>query len=156
MNHSAAFTLIELLIVIVVGIILAGTVLPAAHTLDDQSVSADARVLASDLEFVQARAIATGQNHRILFDVDNDRYQVESPPGVLLDEPLTKRPWVRKLGGPSDGVDVITADFDGAAAVLFDPAGAPDDGGMIVLEKGEFQATIRVQNVTGYVELFLP
>lgn len=156
MNRAVGFTLIEILIVVVVGIILAGAVLPAAHTLDDQSVSADAKILAADLEFVQARAIATGQTHRILFDADADTYQVESPPGVVLDEPMTKRSWVRKLGGPSEGTDVITADFGGAAAVLFDPAGEPDEGGMIVLETGEFQATIRVQPVTGEVELYLP
>jgi hypothetical protein len=75
----------------------------------------------------------------------------------VLDEPLSKRPWLRELGGEANGgVDVVTADFDGAAAVLFDPAGSPDHGGMVVLEKGEFQATIRVQEVTGQVELFLP
>lgn len=157
MKRSAAFTLVELMIVIVVGMILAGVVLPSPHTFDDQAISADVRVLKADLEFAQARAIATGQNHRILFDKFNDSYQVESPPGVILEDPLRKRPWIRVLAErPLNGSDMVSCNFGGSSAVLFDGGGTPDSGGTVVYQLGAFQAVVSVAPVTGVVTLSLP
>jgi type II secretory pathway pseudopilin PulG len=155
--REGAFTLVELMILIVVGMILAGVALPAAHTFDDQEVSADLRVLRADLEFAQARAIATGQRHRILFDTNSDTYQVESPPGVVLDEPLRKQPWIRRLRErPLNGSDMVASSFGGASSVLFDGAGTPDSGGSVIYRLGAFQATATVAPVTGSVTLILP
>ena len=156
-RSSAAFTLVELMIIIVVGMIIAGVALPSAHTFDDQAVGADVRVLQTDLEFAQARAIATGQSHRILFDKAADTYQVESPPGVILEEPLRKRPWIRLLAErPLNGSDMVGSDFSGASSVLFDGAGTPDSGGTVTYRLGAFQAVVSVAPVTGVVTLTLP
>jgi len=149
--------LVEVMLVLVIGIIMAGVVMPSAHTLDDQRLGGTARVMESDLEFAQARAIATGQNHRVLFDLGQSdlpsSYQVESPPGVLIEEPLSRKPWVRTFG---DGTDIVSANFGGQLAVIFNGSGEPSDSGVVLLQLGEFQATVSVSAVTGAVTLELP
>ncbi len=153
---SRGFTLVELLIVLVVGMILAGTVIPAASTLDDQVLLADANVLVADLEFAQARAVATGQSHRILFDPDAESYTVESPPGTILDEPLSRRPWHRRLAEKGN-TGIGTVNFGGTNAILFDAAGTPDNGGNVRLAVSrEMQCLIEVAPVTGKVTLTIP
>lgn len=154
-SGERAFTLIEVMILIVIGIILASVALPAAHTLDDQRVAAVARILASDVEFAQARAMATGQAHRVLFQPLSNRYQVESPPGTLLDEPLAKIPWVRSISA-SQGVTLVSANFNGGAALVFDGAGRPQAGGTVIFQRTQFQAVLTVEAVTGRVSLTLP
>lgn len=155
MSGARGFTLVEIMIIIIVGIIIAGAALPAAHTFDDQIAIADARIMETDLMFAQARAVATGVDHRVLFDKDNDVYQIESPPGTVLDEPLTKKPWIRDLGGPGE-TDLINVDFNGGSALVFNGAGTPSAGGSAVIQVGDFQAVIDVDAVTGVVALTLP
>ncbi|MBI4881103.1 MAG: prepilin-type N-terminal cleavage/methylation domain-containing protein [Planctomycetes bacterium] len=156
-SRRAGFTLLELLIVIVVGMIIAGAAIPSAHTIDDRWVSADACILQADLEFAQARAIATGQSHRVLFAQDRNLYKVESPPGVLLEEPLSKKKWRRELAGADKaGTHITAVDFAGAAAVIFDAAGRPSASGSVTFELGEFKAVVTVEAVTGKVTLDLP
>ncbi|MFH0945519.1 MAG: GspH/FimT family pseudopilin [Planctomycetota bacterium] len=151
------FTLVEVMILIVVGMIIAGVAMPAANTFDDMGISADVRILQADLEFAQARAIATGQGHRVLFDLDDNTYQVESPPGVVLDEPLRKRPWIRDLNRlPHNGSVLTSCDFGGQRAVLFDGAGTPASGGQVTFELGSFSAKLNVAPVTGVVSTVLP
>lgn len=151
------FTLMEVLILIVIGMIIAGVAMPAVSSFDDMGVSADIRILQSDVEFAQARAIATGQSHRILFDMTNHRYQVESPPGVILDEPLGKRPWIRVLAkAPQNGSILSGCDFGGELAILFDGAGTPASGGFVSLQLGAFRGKLNVAPVTGVVSTLLP
>lgn len=154
---TRGFTLIEVMILLVIGIILAGAALPAPHTLDDQRLIGVARVLEADIGFAQARAIATGQNHRILFAVGGQgvasSYRVESPPGVLLDEPLSRKPWERVF---EDGTEIVSASFGGQLALLVDGAGEPANSGTVLLRNGPFEASATVLAVTGEVELTLP
>lgn len=157
MKREHGFTLVEVMLVILLGIIMAGVVLPSPHSLDDQRITGVARVMESDLEFAQARAIATGQNHRVLFSLGGDdllsSYQVESPPGVVIEEPLSRKPWVRNF---ESGTDIVSANFDGQLAVIFDGSGQPSAGGAVLLRLVEFDATVTIASVTGEVTLELP
>lgn len=151
------FTLIELMILVVIGIILANAAIPSSISLDDQRVAGQARVLGGDIEFARARAIATSQQHRILFELARDRYTVESPPGTVLLEPLTKKPWIRELSRPdTKSIDLVGANFDGTTAVSFDAAGRPSHPGSVVLNCGGNVATITVAEITGAVTIVLP
>jgi len=152
---TRGFTLVEMLLVVIVGMILAGVMVPNTPSLDDQVIVADANILAADLEFAQARAIATGQSHRVIFDVRKNTYSVESPPGNVLDQPLSRKPWVRDLTA-GRGTGIVAVSFAGKSAVIFDQAGTPDDGGTVDLAAGAFQAEIEVVAVTGDVLLTLP
>ncbi len=156
---EAGFTLVEVLLMILIGIILAGAALPNIGTLADLEVSADARVLAADMEFARARALATSQPHRLSFDTTLERYAVESPVGTPLLEPLGKQPWVRMLSpspGAGGGTDIVSADFAGAPHLDFDPAGRPLAAGTVVLHRGAFSASVSIAAVTGEVSLELP
>jgi type II secretory pathway pseudopilin PulG len=157
MTRHAGFTLVEIMIMVVIGIILASAAIPTSVSLSDQRVAADARVLGGDIEFARARAIATSQQHRILFDLANERYSVESPPGTVLEEPLSRKPWVRVLRtNPQAFTDLLDANFGGATALSIDAAGRPSAGGVVTLRRDSFIATITVTAITGAVDLTLP
>jgi type II secretory pathway pseudopilin PulG len=153
-SRSAGFTLLEVLLMVILGIILASVAMPSAHTFDDQRVASAARILGSDIEFARARALATSLHHRILVELHLDRYKVESPVGTPLLEPLTRKPWIRELA--THGIDITATDFNGFTALVFDPSGKPNSGGSFTFQKGTFRAVIKVAAVTGEVTLELP
>ncbi len=149
MTRARAFTLIEVLIMIVVGLIVAAAAVPSFVSLDDQRVIAAAHVLESDLEFARARAIGVSYTHRISFDVANEDYTVESPPGTLLLEPLSHESWRRELS--KDSIDIVSATFGVVQSVSFDAAGRPSVGGRVILRKKGFEVWVDVSDVTGEV-----
>lgn len=156
-DRFSGFTLVEVLIVMVVGLILAGVMVPSVSSLGDQRVAADVQVLAADLELVQARGIATGQLHRVLFDLQSSTYRIESPPGSILDEPLTKRPWVRVLSSASSqGSQIVALELGGDNALILGASGLPDSSVRVSMEVGAFQASVEMSDVTGEVTTQLP
>ncbi len=68
--------------------LLAAVALPNLRIARDRATREEARRLAADLELLRSRALATGVPHRIVFDLDASRWQLESwrsptpPPGV--------------------------------------------------------------------------
>lgn len=155
-RRPRGFTLVEVMIFIVIGLIVAAAAIPGASTLDDQRIAADAGILAADLEFVQTRALASNQQHRVVFSAVTHEYQVESPPGTVIDDPLTDDPWTRVLARGGIGSKIIDVSFNGATAVSFDPTGRPSSGGSITLRRGDFTATVTLTAITGDVTVTGP
>ncbi len=150
-KRARAFTLIEVLILIVVGLILAAAAIPSFVSLDDQKVTAAANVLEADLEYVRARSIGTALSHRLSFDAAAESYSVECPPGTLLNNPLTRKQWKRPL--TDSGVEIVSATFGTGTKVTFDGAGRPSVGGRVILKKGTFQIWVDIADVTGDVTI---
>lgn len=155
-RHARAFTLVEVMIFIVIGLIVAAAAIPGASTLDDQRIAADAGILAADLEFVQTRALASNQQHRIVFSTTTHEYEVQSPPGTVIEDPLTDAPWSRVLARGGIGTKLIDVSFNGATALSFDRSGRPSSGGSVTLRRGDFTATVTVTAITGDVTVTGP
>lgn len=155
-RRARAFTLVEVMIFIVIGLIVAAAAIPGASTLDDQRIAADAGILAADLEFVQTRALASNQQHRVVFSTITHEYQVEAPPGTVIDDPLTDAPWTRVLARGGVGSKLIDVSFNGATALSFDRTGRPSSGGSVTLRRGDFTATVTVTAITGDVTVTGP
>jgi prepilin-type N-terminal cleavage/methylation domain-containing protein len=72
-----AFTLLEMLAVILVMALLMGLVLPGLGAMRASAIRSEARTLATQLEFARQQAIVSGRAHRVLFEVDRGAYRVE-------------------------------------------------------------------------------
>lgn len=89
-----AFTLIEMLAVMVIFGLMAAIALPNLGLRSQRMLDEEARRLAGSIEFVRQRAVMTGIPHRIFFDLQRGAYQVESygPPAGLPGEAEPEEP----------------------------------------------------------------
>ena len=72
-----AFTLIEIIVVVLlIGIIMSITI-PRFIDLDDLHMKSQARRLSSLFRYVYSEAVTTGRSYRVCFDIDREAYWVE-------------------------------------------------------------------------------
>ncbi len=76
-RRGGAFTLIELLAVVLILGLVAGLVLPNLGLLSTLALGDQARHLAADLEFARQRTVMTGIRHRMLLDLDRGAWWLE-------------------------------------------------------------------------------
>jgi len=72
-----AFTLIELLAVVLLFGLLAGIAIPNLSLRSGQATRGAAADLAASLEFARQRAVVTGARHRVTLDLDDGSYRTE-------------------------------------------------------------------------------
>jgi prepilin-type N-terminal cleavage/methylation domain-containing protein len=75
-----AFTLIELLAVLLIMALVAGLTLPNLSLGAERVVLGEAQDVASLFAFARQRAVATALPHRVVFDLDEAAYWVEAQP----------------------------------------------------------------------------
>jgi prepilin-type N-terminal cleavage/methylation domain-containing protein len=158
--HAArsAFTLIELMAVVVILGVVSAIAVPLLGNNDDAKASSAARELTADLLYVQSCAIATGRTHYIAFDAAHGKYAVVDsvdPPHVIL-HPERQLPFEVEIGRAE-------IDFDGRTILAFDASGTPCtpteqglsplNAGTIVLTRGAARRTISVQPMTGEIRV---
>ncbi|RKY10372.1 MAG: hypothetical protein DRP65_06730 [Planctomycetota bacterium] len=160
-----AFTLIELIVVMVIIGIAALLAVPMIGSAADVQLRSAANMLAADLDYAKSMAIATQQNYSVVFDPDNDFYEVHDAGGTVIDHPI-KPGSDFKVDFRSDSrlsrVDIVSADFDSQTSVTFDYLGSPYSGtttanslnsGQISLQADSFTMTVTVEPMTGYVTI---
>jgi len=147
------YSLVELLTVVMVITISGAVVVPYILGADDSAALAGARMLASDLQYAQDSAIAMQTDVTVAVDVSNESYMLSNQSGALI-HPITKNTYATDFtaDGNLDGLDIVSA-FAGAGSVTFDPTGAPNRGGTIVLEAGDQTYHVTVSSVTGTVSI---
>lgn len=162
-----AFTLIELLAVILITAILAGVALPAVRNLADARSTGAARAIAQHLAFARERALNTGTRVWVVFNPGAESYEVlaelDGGAGLAdalpLADPVTGRGVGLTLGaGEFAGVGIASAQFGASSALGFDWLGAPldEDGvslnsdGAVTLDSG---ITIEVAALTGDIRI---
>ena len=79
-TNRQAFTLIELLAVLLIMGLVAGITLPNLSLRSERVVLGEAEHLAADLAFTRQRAVATGTPHRVVVDLDNAGWWIEAWP----------------------------------------------------------------------------
>jgi prepilin-type N-terminal cleavage/methylation domain-containing protein len=163
-SHSArAFTLVEVIMVVVIMAIAALLAIPMISSGADFQLRAAANIIAADLEYAKSLAITKQDNYSIIFDADNESYEMHDSNGDVVDDP------VRASGGIAvdfandsrfSQVDIETVSFDSTDTVIFDYLGVPYNGSSnplsssaIVLKAGDHTITVTVAPVTGYVTI---
>lgn len=129
-----AFTLVELLAVILAMAVLAALAVPSMNALGPQRRAAGARQVLRDLTFARDRATTTGITHWVSFSASANTYSllVENPasPGragaATITDPATQAPFLQRLNIN----DLVTCtlssvSFDSTVEVSFDRLGRP-------------------------------
>ncbi len=170
-RKRSAFTLVEVLIVLVIIGIAAAVIVPQMSSRDDLKAAAGARVVMSDLMYAQNLAITRQTYHYLVFDITNQRYSVVTSASMTtpIAHPVSKSPYTVVFGANgSPGVknmSIDAASFKGGGAsayatIGFDELGTPmvrtgsgpDEplsSGSISIRSGSHRLQISVEPYTG-------
>jgi len=164
---SRAFTLVEILMVVVIISIAAAVVVPHMLEIGSMGVQAASRMVIADVLFAQNDAIAHQEVRRIVFDPANNSYRMTDGSGQTL-----SMTW--QGGAQAEGnyiidfdedtrfanVDMVSAQFVNSqgldsTTLEFDPLGSPtgNAAGAITLNADEHTYRISVAPVTGKVTI---
>ena len=132
--------------VVAIMAILAAVAIPRmAETVSRYRLEAAKTRILNDLALAQRRARVTGTSRTVRFLPAQEAYRLpeeahlDNPSGVYRVQ-LWREPYE---------VDLVSADFDGDADLVFDGFGLPDSGGTVVIERGGYTATITVDANSG-------
>lgn len=137
---TTAFTLVEMLLVLVLIGMVSSLVVPRyANVIAQQQVDATARRIIMDLERARTDARFSSTAREVnFFPVDN-YYVIPNTPDP--DHPMTTEYRVDVDQEPYLA-NLVSAQFGGDANVLFDGYGEPDSGGTVVVQVGKYLRTI--------------
>lgn len=163
-RYGAAFTLIEIMVIVVILSIAALIAIPVFSGAGEMQLRAAADKLAADMEYAKSLAVTTQRNHKVIFNTNTESYEIRDASNNLVTDPVKKGSFI--VTYPSEGrlnkVGVRQVDFNGTATVQFNYTGAPLDANgnaltsahsTVVIEAGNHQITIKVEPVTGYISI---
>jgi len=161
-RSEKAFTLIELVVLIILVAILAFVFITKFSF--TQAKLTNARVkLTSDIRYVQALAIGRGGTFGVQFTPGSETYSLyEGSAATKIKDPLnpmTDFTVNYTTSREFSGVDIVSANFGGSQSLEFDWQGVPHSGGgsalssegSIVLQIGTTSTTVRIAAQTGRV-----
>ena len=145
-RDRAGFTLIEVLLVLGIIASVALIALPRyAASAERYRLDAAAQRVIADMAFARGRARASGVSVTVRFDTALDHYRLLDVPNVLngaasYTVELDQAPYEARIVSATfdDSEDAVELVGD----VIFDPWGAPDSGGAIVLTVGDRTRTL--------------
>lgn len=160
---ARAFTIIEILIVVVLLAIAGMLVVPMMSSAASIQIESAANIVAADLEYAKSMAISRGQNFSVVFDKAAEAYQIKDQAGGVIPHPV-KKGFNYVVDFRNDRrlnrVDIVDVNFDATSEVKFDYLGSPYNGtgaalnsGVISLQAAGITRTIRVEPVTGYISI---
>ncbi|MDD5459952.1 MAG: prepilin-type N-terminal cleavage/methylation domain-containing protein, partial [Phycisphaerae bacterium] len=85
-----AFTLVEIIVVVVILGIAAMLVIPMGSSAASVQIRSAANTIAADIEYAKSLAITKGAVHSVLFDEANESYSVLDNTGTVVGHPVKK------------------------------------------------------------------
>ncbi|MFP4354906.1 MAG: GspH/FimT family pseudopilin [Phycisphaerae bacterium] len=138
-RRNPAFSLVEMVMVIVIIAVLAGLATPRiSRAMVKYRAGRAARVVVSDLQRARAHALAEAKAVAIHFDLADSTIRIPSLPHP--DHPALR--YRNQLSAEPYRATIIEADFDSSPSVTFNGLGEPDSGGRVVVQCGDQQQTI--------------
>jgi prepilin-type N-terminal cleavage/methylation domain-containing protein len=153
----SAFTLVEILIVLVIAATLLAVAAPtASKTLEVTKANALAREIAADIRYGQVLAVKTGVRHRVSFWTGGHAYAVRYEDGgswTLCTHPITKKPWRYVIDDKNRyaGLTMRDSQFGSSDYLYWDKFGAPESGGTVTFTLGDTKRVVRVAPLSGKV-----
>jgi prepilin-type N-terminal cleavage/methylation domain-containing protein len=167
-----AFTLAEILVVVVVLGIAAALILPKIGNRDDLRATSMAREIMADLAYAQSRAVSTQTPTYVRFDMVNDRYDLLeqiAPSDVFMTHPVNLDNFRVPLGsGRTDDLKDVVLDqvtFDTHTVLMYDEMGAPHSydptsqtsaplaAGSVRIKSHSYTLTITIQPFSGELKV---
>jgi prepilin-type N-terminal cleavage/methylation domain-containing protein len=147
---TTAFTLVELVVVLVILACLAGIATPRyAASLNNYGASTAARRIVADLAYAQSLARTSGTARTVSFDQPNSQYQIV---GLTDPDKPSQTYTVSLAAAPYRGSLAAVSLMAGATAVTqvtFDKYGFPNAGGTITVQVGTVQMTATLNTTSG-------
>ena len=147
-RRRAAFSLIELLLVVSIISIVAAMAVPRyGQSVARYRAQCAARRVAADLALARSAAKAAGEERAVTFNTVAGSYTVS---GVRhLDHAL--QPYTVTLSDSPYHANLYYADFGGAPQAQFDMYGAAKWSGKVIVRVGEFEQTVAMSRDDGSV-----
>ena len=153
---KTAFTLIELMIVIVIIGIAAAMAVPMVSSAGSFQIRAAGNIVAADLEYAKSLAISRGRPYKVVFNPGAESYQIQEPNGTAVVPPGRKDTTRFGPGSQLNNVLIAGANFGGSQTVTFDYLGSPEGlstQGVVTLNAGGIIKTVTVEPVTGFISV---
>jgi prepilin-type N-terminal cleavage/methylation domain-containing protein len=169
-KFKCAFTLIEIVIVLIMLAIAAVLAAPMLGSASDMQLRSAANMIVAHIEYAKSMAITRQQNYSVVFDSDNESYEVRDQTGTVIENPQRSGSNLAIIF-PNDSrvnrVDIASADFDSDSSqtITFDYLGSPYSGpttasplnsGQITLQADTLTMIVNVEPVTGYTSIVSP
>src|SRR5262245_29762181 len=152
-----AFTLIELMVVIVLLVILTAMILPEMRgTFEDAVLRSTARKLVSAMNLAHSRAVTLQQLHRLVLDRTGGRFVVERAAHDGEGRRYVSLSDVPGGGGELDKRITIDVHKDGeedGGALSFYANGTADAGEIVLRDREGFQLALRINSITARVSV---
>lgn len=137
---SSAFSLIELIVVMVIAGILITVVIIKFTAVQSASDSLAASELVTHLNYIRNMAMNSERTAKVVFDVSSNRYDVYLADGSwtgtysLAKDPVTQKDWGIDVGSKFPDVTLATVNINGNNTLYFgETNGAPFDYGFVPL-----------------------
>lgn len=160
-DDRRAYTLVELLIVVVMLGIASALVIPSLGSTEVLRVQSTVRAIVADLNVAQSEALAHQRPRAVIFDVANNRYSiVEVRQGAINPETDTIYSVDLNDKRKFHTSKLVSANFDGDATLIYDELGGPvadaggntpGSGGTVVVSGSGSVFNINVEAYTGRV-----
>lgn len=164
-----AYTLVEVLIVVMIMGIAGAAVAPSLGSAGVLRIQSAVRMIVSDITYAQMDALGYQEQRAIVFDVDTNSYTLVQVIGNSIDVDNDalydiKGPGQRFIVNFDDekygGAVIESATFDGDSTLIFDEMGGPvsspgtsnlSDGGAIIITGPDSRWRVNVAAFTGRV-----
>jgi type II secretion system protein H len=154
-SSQSAFTLIELMVVIVLMVILTALILPEMRgTFEDAVLRSTGRKLVSAMNLAHSRAVTLQQTHRVVLDVKSERFVVERMAREGEGSGYTAVSDIPGGTGPLDKRITIEVHKDGEAnpeMVSFYPNGTAEAAQIVMRDREGFALAVKVNGITARV-----
>jgi prepilin-type N-terminal cleavage/methylation domain-containing protein len=168
---SRAFTLVEILVVVIILGIAGAIIVPSIGSRDDMKAAAAARVIMADLIYAQNLAITSQGNRYVNFDTVNQQYSLTDSAGAVIQHPVNHVPYIQKFGGASQSslpdLKLVSTNFVGISGIAqkiigFDELGTPLTcnalgvtetlaSGTMTIQAGKFKLKVDIEPYTGQI-----
>ena len=154
-GRRSAFTIFELMLVLVVLSVMASVGIPAYFSRPAVTLDNAARLLARDLREVQNRAALYEEQLEIRFDLSRNAYRATDSSGEPLLSPYGNGPFVREypLDAVFRGVEITSMQAGPDDTVAFDPTGRPLTGLQVVLTFEDERRTVMLRAGSGLIAI---